>query len=116
MKILVDENIPLMTVAELQSLGCDVLDVRGTPGEGMSDSSMWEMAQQQQRLLVTTDKGFAAKRQEPHWGILIAHLRQPNRIKIHRRVMEAVKRFDEAEWPGLVVMMRDNVMSVWPPR
>ena len=46
MKILVDENIPLMTVPELQALGCDVVDVRGTPGEGMSDSSLWEMAQQ----------------------------------------------------------------------
>lgn len=116
MKILVDENIPLMTVAELQALGCDVLDVRGTPGEGMSDSSMWVTAQRQQCLLVTTDKGFAAKREEPHWGILIVHLRQPNRIRIHRRVMEAVKRFDEGEWRGLVVMMRDRVMSVWPPR
>ena len=116
MKILVDENIPLMTVSQLQSLGHEVMDVRGTPGEGMSDSSLWEIAQQQQRLLVTTDKGFAAKRQEPHWGILIVHLRQPNRIRIHRRVMEATKRFGESEWRGLVVMMRDKVMSVWPPR
>ncbi len=116
MKILVDENIPGMTVAELRSLGHDVLDVRGTPDEGMSDSSIWEIAQQQQRLLVTTDKGFAVKREDAHWGILIVHLRQPNRIKVHRRVMEAVRRFEEDQWRGTVVTMRDNVMSVWPPR
>lgn len=116
MKILVDENIPLMTVSQLRAMGCDVLDVRGTPAEGMSDSSMWEMAQQQHRLLVTTDKGFAAKRQESHWGILIVRLRRPNRIRIHHRVMEAIKRVDEGEWRGRVIVMRDNVMSIWPPR
>ena len=116
MKILVDENIPLMTVSRLKALGHDVQDIRGTPEEGMSDLSLWELAQREQRLLVTTDKGFAAKRAESHWGILIVRLRQPNRTRIHRRVLEAIDHFDEGEWRGLVVAMRDKVMSVWPPR
>jgi hypothetical protein len=30
MKILVDENIPLMTVDRLRELGRDVMDIRGT--------------------------------------------------------------------------------------
>jgi len=37
MKILVDENIPSITVNELRTLGHDVLDVRGTPQQGMED-------------------------------------------------------------------------------
>jgi len=115
-KILVDENIPLMTVAELQVLGHDVLDMRGTSREGMSDSSLWESAQREQRLLVTTDKGFAVKRQESHWGILIIRLRQPNRSRIHRRVLDAINHIGESEWRGLLVVMRDKVMSLWPPR
>ena len=34
MKICVDENIPLITVVELRSLGHDVLDIRGTDDRG----------------------------------------------------------------------------------
>ena len=47
---------------------------------------------------------------------LIVRLRQPNRHKIHQRVMQAMKRFAEREWPGLLVVMRDTVQSVWRAR
>ncbi len=57
MRILVDENIPLMTVAALRGIGHDVLDVRGTADQGSDDPTLWQIAQQEARLLVTTDKG-----------------------------------------------------------
>ena len=66
MKILVDENIPRITVEELRRLGHDVLDVRGTPQQGMEDDDLWRLAQTEQRLLITTDKGFAEHRDEEH--------------------------------------------------
>jgi Domain of unknown function (DUF5615) len=44
MKICVDENIPLVTVAELGSLGHDVLDIRGTVNQGIPDDLLWELA------------------------------------------------------------------------
>ena len=37
MKVLVDENIPLMTVAELRSKGFDVVDIRGGAEQGITD-------------------------------------------------------------------------------
>ena len=37
MKICVDENIPLVTVVELRNLGHDVLDIRGTTEQGLTD-------------------------------------------------------------------------------
>jgi predicted nuclease of predicted toxin-antitoxin system len=113
MKIFVDENMPLMTVEALRALGHDVLDIRGTADEGMSDDNIWEKAQQEQRVLITTDKGFTSYRDQPHYGILIISLRQPNRQKIHKRVMQAIAQFKEAEWPELLVVMRDTVQSVW---
>ena len=113
MKICVDENVPLNTVAELGNLGHDVLDVRGTVNQGISDDVLWEMIQQQDRLLITTDKGFVQHRDEPHSGILVVRLRQPNAQKIHERVMQAMEQFSENEWAGLVVVMRDVVQSVW---
>jgi predicted nuclease of predicted toxin-antitoxin system len=112
MKILVDENIPLMTVARLREVGHDVKDVRGTLDQGLRDPELWALALGQARLLITTDKGFTERRREGHAGILVVRLRQPNRHKIHSAVLLAMERFAEEEWPGLLVVMRDQTMSV----
>lgn len=40
MKILVDENIPAMTVRGLREHGHDVTDIRGTASEGQSDADL----------------------------------------------------------------------------
>lgn len=112
MKILVDENIPLMTVNELRHRGHDVLDFRGTEKEGLPDSKLWTIAQQENRLLITTDKGFAQYRQSENTGVLIIRLRQPNRHKIHQKVMQAIDHFSETDWAGMIVTMRDKTMAV----
>jgi predicted nuclease of predicted toxin-antitoxin system len=91
MKIFVDEHIPLMTVRTLRMLGHDVRDIRGTANEGMQDDALWEMAQWEERLLITTDKGFTQYRTVPHHGVLIIRLRRPNQYKIHQRVMQALQ-------------------------
>ena len=67
----------------------------------------------QKRLLITTDKGFASYRDEPHHGIIIVRLRQPNRKKIHTAVMQTFTAYTESEWEGLMVIVRDTVQSVW---
>jgi uncharacterized protein with PIN domain len=79
----------------------------------MADDTLWEMVQREGRLLITTDKGFTQHRDELHYGVLIVRLRQPNRHKIHQRVMRAMAQFTVDEWPGLMVVMRDTVQSVW---
>lgn len=111
MKILVDENVPRMTVNQLHELGHDVCDIRGTGHEGLDDDALWDIARREQRLLITTDKGFTEYRSTEHNGILIVRLRQPNRLRIHHRVMRAIEQFGETEWPGLLVVMRDMTMS-----
>ena len=113
MKIFVDENIPMMTVKELLRLGHEVVDIRGTEKEGMADEDIWEMAQKTGCLLVTTDKGFANNRYEKHNGILIIRLKQPNRIKIHQKIMKAISLFKEKKWQGLTVIMQDTYHTVW---
>lgn len=45
MNIFVDENIPSMTVRALRELGHNVLDIRGTTYEGMTDDALLKMAQ-----------------------------------------------------------------------
>ena len=113
MRILVDENIPRMTVRILHEMGYDVRDIRGTTDQGMPDRLLWEQVQKDAQMLITTDRGFAQHRDEFHQGILIIRLRQPNRNKIHQRIMQAMAQFSEEEWPGLLVVMRDTVQSIW---
>ena len=112
MKILVDENIPNITVHELRRMGHDVLDIRGTERQGMFDDLLWTLAQTERRMLVTTDKGFCEHRDQQHCGILVIRLRQPNEQRIHARIMAAFRQFAENAWPGLLVVMRDAVQSV----
>ena len=85
MRILVDENIPRTTVQALRERGDDVLDVRGSTKQGTADPSLWAIAQNDGRLLITTDKGFARQSNQAHHGLLIIRLRQPNRRRIHQR-------------------------------
>ncbi len=114
MKVLVDENIPHTTVDYLRELGHDVKDIRGTADQGLADSNLWALAMSEGRLLITTDKGFTEYRGVAgHHGILVVRLRQPNRRKIHYSVMHAMGRFQEGDWPCLLVVMRDATMSTW---
>ncbi|MEC4677848.1 MAG: DUF5615 family PIN-like protein [Nitrospirota bacterium] len=112
MKILVDENIPKMTVQSLLEENHDVRDIRGSKLEGLSDNGIWELAQKENRVLITTDKGFMHYRHHAHQGILIIRLKQPNRLKIHQRIMKAIAQFNEIEWKGLMVVIRDKMQSV----
>ena len=111
MRILVDENMPLTTVRALRAAGHDVDDVRGTPAEGSSDDALWGRARATRRLLITTDKSFASRPGDSHFGVLIVRVRQPNWLLIHERVLRAMALVAEADWPGLVVAMRDTAMG-----
>ena len=113
MRIFTDENIPSMTVRELRAMDFDVLDLRGTEDEGATDEWIWATAQMEKRLLITTDKGFTHHRNELHYGILIVCLHQPNRHRIHKRVMNAINQFAEDDWKNLLVVMRDTTQSIW---
>lgn len=113
MRIFADENIPLITVKQLRSKGFDVTDIRGTQDQGMIDELLWKRTQKEKRLLITTDKGFSTYRYETHYGILIIRLKQPTRLKIHQHIMQAISKYSEQDWPGLLVVMRDSVQSTW---
>jgi predicted nuclease of predicted toxin-antitoxin system len=88
MKIAVDENIPLRTVQALKDRGHDVSDIRGTADQDMDDDMLWNRVQREERLLITTDKGFAQHRATQHYGILIIRLHRPNRYKKYREQFE----------------------------
>ena len=81
--------------------------------QGLLDDAVWLCTQAEKRMLPTTDKGFVEHRDKQHFGILIVRLRQPNRQRIHARIMSALRQFSPNEWLGLLVVMRDTVQSVY---
>ncbi len=101
-----------MTVDYLRSQGHNVLDIRGSELEGITDNEVWNLAQQEKRVLVSTDKWFASIMTTPHFGVLIVLLKHPNRQRIHERVLLGLETFSEADWGGLIVTMRDNVRTL----
>ena len=113
MKIFIDENIPRMTVQALQDAGHDVKDIRGTTSEGIEDEEIWNIVKQENRLLLTTDKGFSQYRSKNQPGILIILLSKPNRMKLHQKAMKGLSQFTEREWMGKIVVIRDTVQSIW---
>lgn len=113
MKIFADENIPLITVNQLREQGHDVIDIRGTAEQGITDEDLWQKAQAEECLLITTDKGFVSYREKTHYGILIIRLKQPTRMKIHNHIIQTLKKYPPTEWSGLMVVVRDVVQSSW---
>jgi len=111
--ILVDENIPRMSVCTLKDKGYDVKDIRGTAEEGIADKDIWKIVCDEARLLIATDKGFAQYKYEKHPGIIIIRLRQPNRIRIHQRILQGLDQFSTQEWRGKILVMRDRVQSLF---
>ncbi len=88
-------------------------DRRQTSEQGILDEDLWELAQHEKRLVITTDKGFSHYRNQAHAGILIIRLKNPNRIKIHQRAIAAIKKYSEKQWRGRIVVMKDAVQSTW---
>ena len=71
MKICVDENIPLNTIGELRDLGHEVLDIRGTINQGISDDVLWPNAQKIHERVMQAMKQFP----EDEWAGLVVVMR-----------------------------------------
>ena len=116
MQILVDENIPRRTVVRLRELGHDVLDIRGTLREGMKDELLWELAQKEERLLISTDRRFLRYWNVTHSGALVVLLSQSKLQTIHAKIMQTLDQFTPEEWRELLVVVRDTFQSIRRPR
>jgi predicted nuclease of predicted toxin-antitoxin system len=96
MLVKIDENVPLPCVQVISAFGHDVATVYEEDLAGHPDTDVWEVVRQEQRLLITQDKGFGDIRQyKPgtHSGILL--LRPPTQrnsdiISLLQQVLESV--------------------------
>ena len=115
MIFLLDENFPKSAEQLLIELGHQVIDIRGTEFQGTDDFHLFEIAQQQQAILLTTDRDFyhtVPLKYEDHFGVIVIALKQPNRAAILARLRWIISHDLIDNISNTVILLRDNTYRV----
>lgn len=113
MKILADENIPIKANVALRAAGHDVRQIVRAPDAGLDDHAIWEIAQAEKRLVLTSDRDYTKRRDQRRFGLILVRLRQPNSENIRRRAMDAICEVPPEQWPGRTIVVRDRVHTLY---
>lgn len=90
----IDEDLPIQMAELFAQHGYEAATVVEQGWQGLSDEQLWPRVQQEGRLLVTADKGFADLRIHPpgsHSGILLLRLEEESRrgyLELARTVLQ----------------------------
>jgi predicted nuclease of predicted toxin-antitoxin system len=95
-RLLVDEDTDLVTATTLRDHGYDATTVQETVGKGTEDPDVRAYADQTDRVLVTTDRGF--QRPERNRGITV--LLVPGDLDGPAIAQRTVETIEYAETPG----------------
>ncbi len=117
MTFFLDENFPKTAEGFLSLRGHAVIDIRGTPNEGIDDRCIFEMAQERKAVFLTTDRDFfhsIPHLYSSHYGIVVIALRQPNRMAILSRLSWFIDQFGDIDISGKAFLLRDRTYSIYP--
>ena len=101
MKFFLDENFPKSVARFLERSGHEVFDIRSTEYEGSDDRKIFELAQAEEAVFLTTDRDFfhtIPHMSEKHHGVIVVALKQSNRREIQKKI----------EWDLLISRMRNS--------
>ena len=115
MNFLLDENFPKTATAYLKKLGHNVFDYRGTSEEGTDDFALFELAQQHEAIMLTTDRDFyhtVPVIYEKHCGVVVIALRQPNRASIMQKLKWLLTRKELFPLNNKVLQLRDSTFRI----
>ena len=110
-----DENFPKSAGKYLLSIGHKIVDIRATSREGLSDIEIFEMAQNDKAIFLTTDRDFfhtIPHLFENHCGVIVIALRQPNRQSILDKLIWAVENLDLFNISNKIVLLRDRHYTI----
>jgi len=114
-RIKVDEDLPTDVADLLRAAGHDAETVYGQGFSGLPDEQLWPKVQQEQRMLLTTDKGFANAMVYPpgtHAGIVLFRLPRESRAGYLRLVQVFLGRVQLEEIAGAIASVSPDAIRV----
>ena len=115
MNFLLDKNFPKSAEKLLTELGHRVSDIRGTEQQGANDFQLFELAQQREAILLTTDRDFyhtVPLVHANHYGVVVIALKQPNRKAILARLRWVVSQPIIDTIQNTVILLRDHTYRI----
>ena len=117
MKLLANENFPLLVVSALRDIGHNVLWVR-TDMPGAMDDVILQRAQDEERLVVTFDKDFGEL--AVRWGlpatcgVILFRLKTQSPDHLRTRVVETLA--ERVDWRGHFFVVEEHRIRSRPLR
>jgi predicted nuclease of predicted toxin-antitoxin system len=111
----VDENLPAEIAELLNSRGHDAVTVADQGWSGLPDNLLGRRIQQEDRWIVTADKGFGDVRHHPpgsHAGVLLLRSAEEGLDDYLRLATEAVGRVDFDDAAGAVVVVTNRGVRI----
>lgn len=111
MLFLTDANVFVPMVHGLRRMGHDVFDAKEKGLENLSDSEIFELAQNEKRILVTMDKDFSSILLYPpgkHHGIIVAKLYRLKVDDATKLLLDAIHDIRAEDIAGNLVIVDRN--------
>lgn len=115
MNFLLDEKFPKSAEELLHGSGHKVIDIRGTDQQGADDFQLFEIAQQYEAILLTTDRDFyhtVPLNYSSHAGVIVIALKQPNREAVLARLRWIISQDLMNSLQNTVILLRDNTYRI----
>jgi predicted nuclease of predicted toxin-antitoxin system len=109
MRILTDENIPLLAVHALRTAGHDVHSIRES-ARGISDIEIAEIGLREDRLILTFDKDFGEIVFRHHGnipaGVILLRIAVPGPAELAEKIVRIVN--SRTDWAGHFSVVDDT--------
>jgi len=115
-KLLADENIPRKTVQSLTQKGIDIISVTDT-SPGMSDRSVLELGNNEDRVIVTFDKDFGElifRQRLDTKGLILLRITPVSPEQIAEKIEQTLTR--QTTIKNTVIVVREDRIRVTPIR
>lgn len=111
LKFLIDANIPRLVAHTLIALRYDVVDIRDVERPGIADDCIFEIAQQEGRVILTRDQDFGNVLLYPpglHAGIVILKTRAQSSESIRDLLINFLAGIGEDEIRGSLIILEKH--------
>lgn len=118
MNFLLDENFPKSAADFLQEAGHCSFKLLELAEQGTVDRGVFELAQQKQAVLLTTDRDFFHTIPwlfAEHHGVVVVALKQPNRAGILAKLKWILEKLPPRDFRNRVFQLRDHSWIALPP-